>query len=148
MVYSIIHIGGFQYNVRLGQSLKVPKINAEVGQEVNISDVLMANNGSETNIGTPFLSDSSVSLEILAHGKYDKIIVFKHKRRKGYRRTQGHRQIFTEVIVKSIKNGSNKENIEESILVRHRARVKTLTNQKLPAVKQSKQKIALQETVA
>ena len=146
-MYSVVNLGGFQYSVQLGQSLKVPKIDVEIGQELEIKEVLLTSDGSKTQIGTPVVSEASVVFEVLDHGKYDKIVVFKHKRRKGYRKTQGHRQLFTEVIVKSIKNGADTQIVDAKVIERNHARIKALRIQKQPAVKVSVKKQDTQEAI-
>ncbi|MGE3465921.1 MAG: 50S ribosomal protein L21 [Pyrinomonadaceae bacterium] len=92
MSYAIIKTGGKQYAVESGQTLRVPTINAEAGKKVDIDTLLV---GSELGAGT-------VKATVVSHGKGDKIIVFKKKRRKQYKRKQGHRQGFTEIKIEKI----------------------------------------------
>jgi large subunit ribosomal protein L21 len=125
-MYSIIESGGFQYKVTLGETLKVPKIQAEVGAEITVSQVLLFADGDNISVGTPVLDNTSVIVEVLSHGKSDKIKVFKKKRRKGFRRTAGHRQDYTELLIKSFINGSNSHSVDIKIANRVRARVKAL----------------------
>ena len=81
-MYSIVETGGFQYKVELGKAYKVPSIaSAAVGSTLELKSVLLFSNGEEVQIGTPVLNDASVKVEILSHGKGDKVTVFKKQRR-------------------------------------------------------------------
>ena len=132
-MYSVIEAGGLQHKVTLGETLKVPKIDAEVGSEVTISKVLLLANGKEIKVGTPFISEAGIKVEVLSHGKGDKIKVFKKKRRKAYRRTYGHRQLFTEILVKEFFSGSESKVADKKVLKRERARVAALLKFKIQA---------------
>ena len=103
-MYAIVDSGGKQYRVKEGDILKVEKLAGEVGDNVSFDKILMFSDDENVNIGTPLLEDVAVSGHIVEHGKAKKIIVFKYKRRKRYRRKQGHRQQFTAVKIDSIKN--------------------------------------------
>ncbi|MDY6792381.1 MAG: 50S ribosomal protein L21 [Thermodesulfobacteriota bacterium] len=102
-MYAIVDSGGKQYKVREGEILRVEKLTGEVGDSVSFDKILMFSDGEQVNIGTPLLEDVTVNGHIVEQGKAKKIIVFKYKRRKRYRRKQGHRQQFTAVKVDSIK---------------------------------------------
>jgi len=102
-MYAIVDSGGKQYKVKEGEVLKVEKLAGEVGDSVSFDRILMFSDGDNVNIGTPLLEDVAVSGHIVEQGKAKKIIVFKYKRRKRYRRKQGHRQQFTAVKIDSIK---------------------------------------------
>ena len=102
-MYAVIKTGGKQYRVAEGDLLRVEKIKGEVGAVVEFDDILMIVNGERVEIGRPILSDSKVVGEIVEQGKGKKIIVFKSKRRKGYRRKKGHRQQYTALKIKEIK---------------------------------------------
>ncbi len=93
-MYSIIRQGGMQYRAEKGGKLTIPKLEAEVGAEIEIKDVLLFS-GNELHIGKPVLENALVRAKILSHGKGEKVKIFKKKRRKRYRRTTGHRQPFT-----------------------------------------------------
>src|SRR6185312_8113164 len=97
-MYSVIASGGFQHKVTPGERVKLSKINAKVGEVLTVSDVLLISTGSTVLVGTPKVDGALVKLEVLQHDRGEKIKVFKKKRRKRYRKTQGHRQHFTEVI--------------------------------------------------
>ena len=101
-MYAVIKTGGKQYRVSAGQSLRVEKLDAEAGAEVVISDVLMVGQGDEIKIGAPLVSGAAVKATILSQGKGDKIRIFKMRRRKHYRKSQGHRQSYTEIRIDSI----------------------------------------------
>ena len=102
-MYAIVDSGGKQYKVKEGEVLKVEKLAGKVGDSVSFDRILMVSEGDNVNIGTPLLEDVAVSGHIVEQGKAKKIIVFKYKRRKRYRRKRGHRQQFTAVKVDSIK---------------------------------------------
>ena len=103
-MYAIVDSGGKQYRVKEGDILKVEKLAGKVGDNVSFDKILMFSNDENVNIGTPLLEDVTVNGHIVEQGKAKKIIVFKYKRRKRYRRKQGHRQQFTAVEIDSIKN--------------------------------------------
>jgi len=102
-MYAIVEISGFQYRVEPESRIKVPKLEKKVGDEVTISNVMLFSDGKRVKIGRPYLSGASVKGVVLAHGKNEKQIVFKFKRRKGYKKKTGHRQDFTEIKVSSIE---------------------------------------------
>ena len=102
-MYAIVDSGGKQYKVEEGDILKVEKLSGEVGDKISFDKILMFSDGEKVNIGTPLLEDVMVNGHIVEQGKTKKIIVFKYKRRKRYRRKQGHRQQFTSVKIDSIK---------------------------------------------
>jgi len=102
-MYAIVDSGGKQYKVQEGEVLRVEKLAGKVGDSVSFDRILMFSDGDDVNIGTPLLEDVAVSGHIVEQGKAKKIIVFKYKRRKRYRRKRGHRQQFTAVKVDSIK---------------------------------------------
>ena len=102
-MYAVIRTGGKQYRVSKGELLQVEKINGEVGQSVEFTEVLMVANGERIEIGRPVLSDTKVVGEIVEQRKGKKIVIFKSKRRKGYRKKQGHRQQYTILKIKEIQ---------------------------------------------
>jgi large subunit ribosomal protein L21 len=101
-MYAVIKTGGKQYRVSAGQSLRVEKLNAEAGTEMVISDVLMVGQGDEVTIGAPLVAGAAVKVTVVSQGRGDKIRIFKMRRRKHYRKSQGHRQSYTEIRVDSI----------------------------------------------
>ncbi len=105
-MYAIIKTGGKQYRVKSGDKLSIEKLDAaEVGQTVKLAEVLSVVNGTTVTLGTPFVANASVELEIVRQYRDDKIIIFKKKRRQNYRRRNGHRQYKTEVSVKNVIAG-------------------------------------------
>ncbi len=102
-MYAIIETGGKQYKVEEGQQLKVEKLDAEVGSEVSIDKVLLVKKDDEILTGAPLLENAKVVAEVLETAKGKKIIVFKYKRRKNYRRKKGHRQWYSKIKIKEIK---------------------------------------------
>ncbi len=102
-MYAVIASGGKQYKVREGDILRVEKIAGDVGQTVSFDRVLMLSDGDDVTVGTPIVDNALVNGHIVEQGKARKVIVFKYKRRKRYRRKQGHRQLFTAVRIDSIQ---------------------------------------------
>jgi large subunit ribosomal protein L21 len=102
-MYAVVTSGGKQYKVEEGETLKVEKIPGDVGSSVKFDRVLMIADGDTVSIGQPVLDDALVEGHIVEQGKSKKIIVFKYKRRKRYRRKQGHRQQYTAVKIDSIQ---------------------------------------------
>ena len=101
-MYAVIKTGGKQYRVAAGEKIKVEQIAAEVGQEIVFDQVLAVGNGSEIKVGTPLVSGATVTEKVVAHGRHDKVRIFKMRRRKHYQKRQGHRQNFTELEIASI----------------------------------------------
>ena len=97
--YAVVATGGKQYRVSVGASFRVEKLSQDVGDVVEIPRGLLIGNEGAIQTGNPLIEGASVKVEILGHGRDKKIRVFKMKRRKKYRRTQGHRQAFTELRV-------------------------------------------------
>ena len=102
-MYAVIATGGKQYKVKEGDTLRVEKVAGEVGKPITFEKVLMFSDGKEVKIGTPLIEKAAVKGTIVEQGKAKKIIVFKYKRRKRYRRKQGHRQQYTAVKIDSIE---------------------------------------------
>ena len=102
-MYAIVNSGGKQYKVQEGQIVKVEKLAGNIGDAISFDKVLMFSDGDKVNVGAPVLEKAAVEGHIVEQGKNKKIIVFKYKRRKRYRRKQGHRQQFTAVQIDSIK---------------------------------------------
>lgn len=102
MAYAVIRTGGKQYRVTPGEFLRVESLKGEVGNEITFSEVLLASADGSVQVGTPLVPDMTVSARIVQHGREKKIIVFKKKRRKNYRRKRGHRQNFTAIQIINI----------------------------------------------
>ncbi|HEX5286009.1 MAG TPA: 50S ribosomal protein L21 [Polaromonas sp.] len=101
-MYAVIKTGGKQYKVATGEKIKVEQIAADVGQEIVIDQVLAVGEGSTIKVGTPLVSGATVTVTIVAHGRHDKVTIFKMRRRKHYQKRQGHRQNFTELQIGAI----------------------------------------------
>ncbi len=102
-MYAVFRTGGKQFRVEPGARLRIPSLDVEPGDSVTFDQVLLAGDGDETvQVGAPTVEGASVKAEVIRHGRDRKIIVFKRKRRKGYRRKQGHRQDFTEIRVDEV----------------------------------------------
>jgi len=101
-MYAVVQTGGKQYRLSVGDSVRVEKLAGEPGDVIDLPQVLMVGDGEQVSVGTPAIEGACVKAEILAHGRDKKIRVFKMKRRKKYRRTQGHRQSFTQLRVTDI----------------------------------------------
>jgi large subunit ribosomal protein L21 len=101
MAYAIIRSGGKQFRVAEGETVRLPSLNEEAGKTVEF-DVLVLGGDNETRVGSPIVDGARVAGTVVEHGRGDKIIVFKMKRRKQYKRTQGHRQNYTAVKIDSI----------------------------------------------
>ncbi|MFZ5945943.1 MAG: 50S ribosomal protein L21 [Bacillota bacterium] len=102
-MYAIIETGGKQFKVQEGDTLKVELLDAEAGSAVEIDKVLLVNKDGQVKVGNPFVEGAKVTLKVKDHGKGPKLVVYKYKPKKNYRKKQGHRQPFTEVVVDKIQ---------------------------------------------
>lgn len=102
-MYAVIETGGKQYTVEAGQFLNVEKLNAEVGESVEFDKVLLVSNNGEVTVGNPTIEGAKVQGVVEEQGRGKKIIVFKFKAKKNYKRKKGHRQPFTRVKIESIE---------------------------------------------
>ena len=107
-MFAIINIAGKQFRVEEGDELKVPHLDTAEGETLKFDQVLLTNDGKNVVMGTPILDGASVSATIIGHGRDRKIRIFKKKRRKGYRRNNGHRQNYSLVKIGSIASGKLK----------------------------------------
>ena len=101
-MYAVIKTGGKQHKVAEGEILKVEKLKASEGEPVDITDVLLIEKDGEVTLGSPFIKGAKVTAKILRHGKEDKVTIIKMKRRKDYRKKQGHRQNYSEIQIEQI----------------------------------------------
>lgn len=112
-MYAVIESGGKQYRVQPGDFLQVEKLDGEIGASLNFDKVLFFSKGDQENskivLGKPMISGASVQAEIVGQGRGEKILIIKMKRRKQYRRTQGHRQNYTQVLVTAVNSGSGEK---------------------------------------
>ena len=110
-MYAIIRTGGKQYRVEPGEKLRVEKLDQKLGASFDITDVLLVG-GQDTHVGTPTVAGAKVGVVVTQHDKFAKMLVFKKKRRKGYRRLKGHRQPYTELFVSYITSPSGTKKAE------------------------------------
>ncbi|HEV7800018.1 MAG TPA: 50S ribosomal protein L21 [Burkholderiales bacterium] len=101
-MYAVIKTGGKQYRVSAGEKLKVEQIPADIGAEVVLDQVLFLSDGDNVTMGAPLVSGATVTVKVVSHGRGDKVRIFKMRRRKHYRKTQGHRQNYTEIEILGI----------------------------------------------
>ncbi|HET9644412.1 MAG TPA: 50S ribosomal protein L21 [Burkholderiaceae bacterium] len=101
-MYAVIKTGGKQYKVVAGEKIKVEQITADVGQEIVIDQVLAIGNGADLQIGAPLVAGATVKATVVAHGRHDKVRIFKMRRRKHYQKRQGHRQNYTELEISAV----------------------------------------------
>ena len=103
-MYAILNTGGKQYKVSVGEILKGEKLTADVDTTVEFSEVLaVANDEGKLTIGTPIVEGAKITAKVIGHGKAKKIVVFKFKAKKDFRKKQGHRQAFTKILIESIE---------------------------------------------
>ena len=105
MPYAIIKTGGKQFRVEPGRTYRIPSLVGDAGTGVEFNEVLLGSDGNNVRTGVPVLKGAKVTGEIVKHGRGEKIVVFKHKRRKNYARKRGHRQGFTEIRINDISLG-------------------------------------------
>jgi large subunit ribosomal protein L21 len=101
-MYAVIKTGGKQYKVAVGEKLKIEQIGAEVGTVVALDQVFAVGSGETIALGDPLLAGATVRATVLAHGRHDKVRIFKMRRRKHYQKRQGHRQNFTHIQISHI----------------------------------------------
>ena len=101
-MYAIFQMAGFQYRAEEGKVVKVPLNPAGSGSKLEIAEVLLVKGESATHVGTPYVAGASIEAEVVEHGKGEKVLGYKYKRRTKYRRTLGHRQDFTEIKIQKI----------------------------------------------
>ncbi len=101
-MYAIVDIAGQQFKVEKGQEVFVHRLEGEIGTGIEFDKVLLLDNKGKVNIGTPVVEGAKVNAKIVSHLKADKIIVFKKKRRKGYQKSNGHRQYLSKIVIEKI----------------------------------------------
>lgn len=110
-MYAVIQTGGKQYLAKPGEEVKVEKLEGNVGDTITFERVLLTSDGENINIGKPYLENTKVVGRITRHDRDKKIVVFKYKRRKNYRKKRGHRQGFTKVRIEDIKVTSDERQV-------------------------------------
>ena len=101
-MYAVIKTGGKQYKVAAGDKIRVEQMPADIGAEITIDQVLAVGAGDQISVGAPLVDGATVSATVLSHGRHDQVRIFKMRRRKHYRKQQGHRQNYTELFVSRI----------------------------------------------
>ena len=101
-MYAVIKSGGKQYKVVAGEKLKVEQIPADIGSEITLDQVLAVGAGDTIKFGAPLVEGAKVQATVVAHGRHDKVKIFKMRRRKHYQKRQGHRQTFTEIQIGAV----------------------------------------------
>jgi len=102
VMYAVVKTGGKQYRVSAGEKLRIEQIGAEIGQEIVLDQVLLVADGEALKLGAPLVSGATVKARVLGHGRGEKVHIFKMRRRKHYRKSQGHRQNYTEIEILGI----------------------------------------------
>ncbi|MBD30590.1 MAG: 50S ribosomal protein L21 [Candidatus Marinimicrobia bacterium] len=113
-MFAIINIAGKQFRVEEGDQIKVPHLSTDVGKSLAFDKVLLINDGKKVQLGSPLLSNASISATVVEHGRGKKIRIFKKKRRKGYRRNNGHRQNYSLIKIDSISTTSKKKSTKKT----------------------------------
>lgn len=113
-MYAIVDIAGQQFKVTKAQKLKVHRLEAEEGKQVELDKVLLLNDGKTITVGTPTVEGARIAATVISHGKGDKVLVFKKKRRKGYQKLNGHRQFITELWIEAILGKGEKFDASKS----------------------------------
>jgi large subunit ribosomal protein L21 len=108
-MYAIADIKGFQYKVEKGDTIKVPLQDVEAGKKIKIPEVLLVADNKKVTVGTPYVEGAVIEATVKEHDKYDKVVVFKKKRRKDYSVKKGHRQDFSEIVIDKITVGKPKK---------------------------------------
>lgn len=148
-MYAIVEIAGQQFKVERGNKVYVHRLDASEGSKVEFSNVLLVDNGGKVQVGTPSIDGAKVAATVLGHMKGDKVIVFKKKRRKGYQKSNGHRQQLTQILVQGILGKG--ETLKDEIKVEKKApKVEAIAEVEAPKKKAAPKKVAAkkEETAA
>ena len=146
-MYAVFKTGGKQYRVAQGEKIKLEKLESKSGKKVVFDEVLLVGEGSEINVGTPYLADATVEATILSEGKDKKIEVIKFKRRKNYKRNFGHRQCYTLVEITAIKL-QKKQTTKAKKTTTKKTTAKKTTTKKTTAKKTTTKKTTAKKTIA
>ena len=145
-MYAIVRTGGKQYTVRVGDTLRVEKLPRELGAEFLLDEVLLVG-GNQIHVGEPTVKDAKVTVIVTRQAKAPKVIVFKKRRRQGYRRLHGHRQLYTELFVKTIQSPTGEISEAESIKpvidpAKKAERLANINSRDMALPKKAKKKVA------
>ena len=144
-MYAIVEISGKQFKVEKKQKLFVNRLDVAEGKKISFDNVLMVNDGSKSSVGTPNVSGVQVDAKVLKHLKSDKVIVFKKKRRKGYKVRNGHRQAITEIEISDILTGVSKKSTAKKADAPKKAEAKKTVATKKAEPKKASTKKASQD---
>ena len=144
-MYAIVEISGKQFKVEKKQKLFVNRLDVAEGKKISFDNVLMINDGSKSSVGTPNISGVQVDAKVLKHLKSDKVIVFKKKRRKGYKVRNGHRQAITEIEISDILTGVSKKSTAKKAEAPKKAEAKKTVATKKAEPKKASTKKASQD---
>ena len=142
-MYAIVEIAGQQFKIEKDQQIFVHRLDAKEGSKVAFDKVLLINNDGKINIGAPVITGAKVTAKVLEHLKGDKVIVFKKKRRKGYKVKNGHRQKLTEVLIQEIGKKATPKKVTSKTATAEKAKA---TTKKAPAKKASAKTAAKAKT--
>ena len=140
-MYAIVEIAGQQFKVAKDQKVYVHRLDAKTGSKVSFDQVLLLGDGDKVTVGAPAIANASVEAKVVKHLKDDKVIVFKKKRRKGYRVKNGHRQSLTEILIESIGTSAKKKAAPAEKVEKTNVKAK-------PAAKKEAAKAATKKTAA
>ena len=101
-MFAVIKAGGKQYRVAAGETIKVERLSADVGKDVTLDQVVAIGSGADLVLGAPLVAGASVVANVVSHGRHPKVRIFKMHKRKHYRKSQGHRQSFTEIRISAV----------------------------------------------
>ncbi|MBI2271379.1 MAG: 50S ribosomal protein L21 [Bacteroidetes bacterium] len=121
-MYAIVDIAGQQFKVEPKQRVYVHRLEAKEGDSVELKNILLLDNNGKVTVGTPLVEGATVAAKVLSHLKGDKVIIFKKRRRKGYRKLNGHRQYFTQIFIQGIAANGEKMKLEEAPIVKAKGR--------------------------
>ena len=142
-MYAIVEIAGQQFKVEKNKKLFVHRLNEKEGSKVLLDNVLLLDDGKKINIGTPVINSATVEAKVISHLKGDKVIVFKKKRRKGYKTKNGHRQFLTELLIEKI----NDKMVSKSVTKKTTQKADKVSEKKSSELKtKSKKSVATQKT--
>ena len=147
-MYAVVEIQGSQFKVEKDQKLFVNRINAKEGSKISFDNVLLLDDGKKVQVGKPNLSGTSVEAKVVAHIKDDKVIVFKKKRRKGYKVKNGHRQALTQIVVENILEKAVKAKAKAEVSKTDDAPAKKVADKKAVVAKKPVVKKAAAKKVA